>query len=213
MAQNFQELDCVSRKGKKKMNFQNDIRRYVECEIETLRKLDVEAINAALNLLIEVQTNHKRVYVFGNGGSSATASHFQNDFGKGISEYVQDKFRFQCLNDNVPTIMAVANDIGFEEIFRFQLRGIIEPGDIVIAISGSGNSENVINAVEYAKECGNKVIGLTGYDGGRLRELSDISLHVPIDSMQITEDIHMVFDHLMMSVFYRHLCGKEHLTR
>ena len=123
-----------------------------------------------------------------------------------------DKFRFQCLNDNVPIIMAVANDIGFEEIFRFQLRGIIESGDIVIAISGSGNSENVLKAVEYAKECGNKIIGLTGYNGGRLKELSDISLHVPVNSMQVTEDIHMVFDHLMMSVLYRRLCGKEHLT-
>ena len=109
--------------------------------------------------------------------------------------------------------MAVANDIGFEEVFRFQLRGVIEPGDIVIAISGSGNSENVINAVEYARSCGNKIIGLTGYSGGRLKELSDVSLHVPVDSMQVTEDIHMVFDHLMMSMFYKYLCGKDHLSR
>lgn len=194
------------------MDFQNDIKDYIAYEIETLNSLDIAAINEALNLLLETQKNHKRIYIFGNGGSSATASHFQNDFGKGVSEYIENKFRFQCLNDNIATLMAVANDIGFEEIFRFQLKGILEPGDIVIAISGSGNSENVINAVEYAKECGNKIIGLTGYNGGRLKELSDVSLHVPVNSMQITEDIHMVFDHLMMSVFYRHLCGKEHLT-
>lgn len=161
---------------------------------------------------METAKNHKRIYIFGNGGSSATASHFQNDFGKGVSEYVEDKFRFQCLNDNVATLMAVANDIGFEEVFRFQLNGVIEPGDIVIAISGSGNSKNVINAVEYAKSCGNKIIGLTGYSGGKLKELSDISLHVPVNSMQVTEDIHMVFDHLMMSMFYQHLCGKNHLS-
>lgn len=194
-----------------KMEFQNDIRDYIACEIRTLKKLDVDAINEALNLLMETAKNHKRIYVFGNGGSSATASHFHNDFGKGVSEYVEDKFRFQCLNDNVPTVMAVANDIGFEEIFRFQLRGVIEPGDVTMAISGSGNSKNVLNAVEYAKSCGNKVIGLTGYSGGKLKELSDISLHVPINSMQVTEDIHMVFDHLMMSMFYKHLCGKNHL--
>lgn len=108
--------------------------------------------------------------------------------------------------------MAVANDIGFEEVFRFQLNGVIEPGDVVIAISGSGNSKNVINAVEYAKKCGNKVIGLTGYNGGKLKELSDISLHVPINSMQVTEDVHMVFDHLMMSILYQHLCGKNHIS-
>ena len=107
--------------------------------------------------------------------------------------------------------MAVANDIGFEEIFRFQLMGHIKPGDICLAISGSGNSKNIINAVEYAKRQGNKIIGLTGYNGGKLMELSDVSLHVPINSMQITEDIHMVLDHLMMSVFYKDLCGIDHI--
>ena len=197
----------------KNMDFKEDIKEYITCEIETLNKLDIDAINKALNLLLETQKEHKRIYVFGNGGSAATASHFQNDFGKGVSEYVENKFRFHCLNDNIPTVMAVANDIGFEEVFRFQLRGVIEPGDIVIAISGSGNSENVINAVEYARSCGNKIIGLTGYSGGRLKELSDVSLHVPVDSMQVTEDIHMVFDHLMMSMFYKYLCGKDHLSR
>lgn len=193
------------------MDFRNDINDYISLEIETLKKLDVDAINEALNLLMETAKKHKRIYVFGNGGSSATASHIQNDFGKGVSEYVEDKFRFQCLNDNVPTVMAIANDIGFEEIFRFQLKGVIEPGDVVIAISGSGNSANVINAVEYAKEQGNKIIGMTGFSGGKLKELSDISLHAPINSMQVTEDIHMIFDHLMMSMLYQHLCGKNHL--
>ena len=129
------------------MNFQNDIKDYIACEINILQKLDIEAINNALNLLL-----HKRIYIFGNGGSSATASHFQNDFSKGVSEYIEDKFRFQCLNDNIATLMAISNDIGFEEVFRFQLKNIIEPGDIVIAISGSGNSQNIINAVEYAKK-------------------------------------------------------------
>ena len=194
------------------MDFKNDIKKYISCEIETLQKLDINAVNEVLNLLIDTAKKHKRIYIFGNGGSSATASHFQNDFGKGISEYVDDKFRFQCLNDNVATLMAVANDIGFEEVFRFQLNGVIEPGDVVIAISGSGNSKNVINAVEYAKKCGNKVIGLTGYNGGKLKELSDISLHVPINSIQVTEDVHMVFDHLMMSILYQHLCGKNHIS-
>ena len=194
------------------MEFQNDIKSYIACEIETLQKLDVEAINDALNLLMETQKNHKRIYIFGNGGSSATASHFQNDFGKGVSEWIDDKFRFQCLNDNVATLMAIANDIGFEEVFRFQLRGVLEPGDVVMAISGSGNSKNVINAVEYAKEQGNQIIGLTGYTGGKLKELSDILLHVPVMSMQVTEDTHMVFDHLMMSMFYKYLCGKNHLS-
>ena len=193
------------------MDFKQDIRDYIDCEINTLQKLDVDAINQALNLLLEAYRAHKWIYIFGNGGSSSTASHFENDFNKGVSEPLKTKFRFRCLNDNVATLMAVANDMGFEEVYRYQLTDRIEPGDLVIAISGSGNSKNVINAVEYAKSCGNKIIGITGYDGGKLRRMCDVSLHVPVNSMQISEDVHMIFDHLMMSMFYKHLCGINHL--
>ena len=189
------------------------IKDYIALERDTLSRLDVAAINEAMNLIMEAYAGRHTIYIFGNGGSSATASHYQNDFNKGISEYVETKFRFQCLNDNVATVMAIANDIGFEEVFRFQLRNKLEEGDILIAISGSGNSKNVVNAVEYAKSCGNKIIGMTGFTGGRLRELCDISLHVPVMSMQTTEDIHMVFDHLIMSIFYKTLCGREHLKK
>ena len=193
------------------MDYRVDIRKYIELEIETLNKLDVEAINRAITLLEATWDAEGTVYVLGNGGSSATASHFQNDFNKGISEHVEKKFRFQCLNDNVPTVMAIANDIGFDEVFRFQLLNKLQQKDIVLAISASGNSKNVINAVTYAKKCGCKVIGLTGYNGGILAGLSDVSLNVPVMSMQITEDIHMVLDHLMMSIFYSKLCGKNHV--
>ncbi len=193
------------------MDYRKDIQKYIELEIETINKLDVGAINNALALLEATWEAEGMVYVFGNGGSSATASHYQNDFNKGISEHIEKKFRFQCLNDNVATVMAIANDIGFDEVFRFQLLNKLQQKDIILAISGSGNSKNVINAVTYAKKCGCKVIGLSGYNGGILAGLSDISLNVPVMSMQITEDIHMVLDHLMMSVFYRKLCGKNHL--
>lgn len=192
-------------------DYKPEIRNYLDHEIEVLRSLDVGEIDRVLNLLQQALERESMIYIFGNGGSAATASHFQNDFNKGISEYTQKKFRFCCLNDNVATLMAIANDIGYEEVFRFQLMGKLRPGDLVIAISGSGNSANVINAVEYAKREGNVVIGLTGYDGGKLRQLADHSLHAPVNSMQLTEDIHMIFDHLMMSVFYKTLCGKEHL--
>lgn len=193
------------------VDYSAEIATYLEHEIDTIRKLDIEQINRALNLLLEAFEKGNTVYIFGNGGSSATASHYQNDFNKGVSEHTEKKFKFLCLNDNVATVMAVANDIGFEEVFRFQLRGHIKPDDLVVAISGSGNSRNVINAVEYAREQGCKVIGLTGFDGGKLKGLSDVSLHAPVQSMQITEDIHMIFDHLMMSVFYKTLAGIEHL--
>ena len=192
-------------------DYKADITEYLEREIETIRELDVEEINRALNLLQTAFENENTVYIFGNGGSASTASHYQNDFNKGISEHTEKKFRFQCLNDNIATVMAIANDIGYEEIFRFQLKGRLQPGDVIVAISGSGNSANVLNAVEYAKSQGNPVIGITGFDGGKLKTLSNVSLHVPIKSMQITEDIHMIFDHLMMSVFYQSLAGIDHL--
>lgn len=187
------------------MDFTKAIHEYLEDEMNTLRALDVESLNQALNLLMEAFENGNTVYVFGNGGSAATASHFQNDFNKGVSEHTAKKFNFLCLNDNVATIMAVANDIGYDEIFRFQLRGHLKPGDLILAISGSGNSKNVLNAVEYAKEQGSQVIGLTGFRGGKLKELADISLHAPVESMQITEDIHLIFNHLMMRTLSRAL--------
>lgn len=193
--------------------YQNEIREYLDLEIKTLQSLDIDKIDEAMQLIRETYEKEGTIYIFGNGGSSATASHYQNDFNKGISEYVEKKFRFACLNDNMATVMAIANDIGFEEVFRFQLKNKLQPNDIVIAISGSGNSKNVLNAVEYAISCGNKIIGMTGFDGGKLADVSDVSLHVPIHSMQVTEDVHMIFDHMIMGIFYKVICGKEHLYK
>jgi D-sedoheptulose 7-phosphate isomerase len=128
------------------MNFKARIQEYLKEETEAIAKLDIDAIDAAMNLLLEAYEAGKTIFIFGNGGSSATASHYVCDFNKGVSERLEKKFNFVCLNDNLPTLMAVANDIGFEEVFRFQLRGRIKPGDVVVAISGSGNSANVLNA-------------------------------------------------------------------
>ena len=192
-------------------DYKKEIKEYLKTEVAIINQLDINELNSAINELKRAFNDGNYIYIFGNGGSSSTASHYQNDFNKGISEHTDKKFKFLCLNDNVATLMAVANDIGFEEVFKFQLTGNLKPGDVIIAISGSGNSKNVINAVQYAKENNSTVIGLTGFDGGILKQLSDISLHVPINSMQITEDIHMIFDHLIMSIFYRELCGMKHI--
>ncbi len=193
------------------MNYEQLADDYIRAEIEVLNSLDRKALSQALGILTKALEEERNIYIFGNGGSSATASHFANDFNKGVSESLDKKFRFHCLNDNVPTVMAIANDIGFEEVFRFQLKNLVKKDDIIMAISGSGNSKNVLNAVEYAKEQGAYIIGITGYDGGKLKGMADLSLHANVNSMQITEDIHMMFDHLMMSVLYKTLCGKDHL--
>ena len=193
------------------MDYKNLINEYLKKEIETIQALDIDSINAAMNLITAAFEAEKNIYIFGNGGSAATAFHFQNDFNMGLSEKTSKKFRFQCLNNNTAAITAVANDFGYDEIFRFQLNGRLEEGDLVIPISASGNSANILNAAEYAKTQGNKIIGITGFDGGKLKKLCDVSLHAPVNSMQITEDIHLIFNHLIMAVLYKTLCGIDHL--
>ena len=187
------------------MDFKKAIKEYYEREIKVIQNLNLDEINESMNAIYEAYRNGGTIYVCGNGGSASTASHMQNDFNKGISEYTETKFKFHCLNDNVATIMAVANDIGYEEVFRFQLINNITDNDLFIGISGSGNSKNVVNAAEYAKQCGAKVIGITGYKGGKLKELADYKMHVDECDMQIDEDVHMTFDHMMMKIFYNFL--------
>ena len=178
----------------------NLIMSYFDREIETIKELDIGAINESVSAIWSAYEREATIYIFGNGGSAATASHFVCDFNKGISENRDKKFNFMCLSDNVPTMMAIANDVSYDEIFRYQLNKKLKPTDLVIGISGSGNSKNVINAVEYAKGIGTPVIGITGYNGGKLKELADYHMDANIDDMQISEDLHMIFDHMMYFV-------------
>ena len=182
-----------------------EISNYIHSVKNTLLNIDIIEIEKAVNTLLEAIQNQKTIYCFGNGGSASTASHFANDFNKILNSIVKNKFQFVCLNDNIATIMAIANDISYEDIFSYQLQGHLKPGDIIIAISGSGNSKNIIKAVNYALECNNIVIGLTGFNGGQLKQLANINLHVPINNMQITEDIHLLFNHLLVSVLLKFL--------
>ena len=185
-------MDCV--------DFVTRIDDYADRLKKAIDNLDRNMINDAMNVLLKAYENENTIYIFGNGGSASTASHYVCDFNKGVSISLAKKFRFVCLNDNVATVMAIANDCGYENIFLMQLEGKLKKGDIIIAISGSGNSKNIIKAVEYAKEQGNEIISLTGYDGGKLLKLSDHPIHVNINDMQIAEDLHMVIDHMMMWV-------------
>lgn len=173
---------------------------YYEREIATIKAMNFEEIEAAVQAIKDAYDREATIYTFGNGGSAATASHFVCDFNKGICEKLDKKFNLICLNDNTPIVMAIANDISYEDVFSFQLVNKLKPTDLIIAISGSGNSKNVIKAVEYAKSIGCKVVGMTGYSGGKMNELADYRMHVPVDDMQITEDLHMSFDHMMYRV-------------
>ena len=138
--------------------FNEEIESYSMRLQNAMQALDKDQINTFINSLLEAYESGGNIFIFGNGGSSATASHYVVDFNKGVSLHLDKKFKFICLNDNVPSIMAIANDCGFENVFLMQLEGRLNKGDIVIAISGSGNSKNVIKAVEYAKSQGNKVL-------------------------------------------------------
>jgi len=191
------------------MDFIKEINDYYDREKATIDKLDWKELNTAMNALLEAYEKGATVYVFGNGGSSATASHMVCDFNKGTCYDLDKKFKFVCLNDNIPVMMALANDTSFEDVFYYQLLDRIQKSDYVLAISGSGNSHNIIKAVTYAKGLGCKIIGMTGYDGGKLAKLSDYQLHVPVDDMQITEDLHMGFDHMIMQIFWKYLAAKN----
>lgn len=176
------------------------IEKYIEMEKTVLDSLNREEINEVMNVLENARLKGKRIFICGNGGSASTASHFECDFNKGIS-YDQDvKYDIECLSDNVPMMMAIANDIGYEDVFVVPLKNKLKLGDIVIGISGSGNSENVVRAFEYANKVGADTIAFTGYSGGKIKEMAKYNIHVAIDNMQIVEDVHLVLNHMMMFI-------------
>jgi len=150
------------------------------------------------SLILSAYYDEKQIFIMGNGGSGSTASHFACDINKGCCFNVDKKFKVICLNDNIPTMMAYANDLSYEKVFVEQLKNFLQPGDVVIGISGSGNSENVILALSYAKENNAKTIGLTGFDGGKLAKTADIPLIASINDMQKVEDVHMIIVHMLM---------------
>jgi len=184
-------------------NISRYIDEYLELERKTLEAFDRDGARAVLDAMLEAHQSEGTIYVCGNGGSATTASHMANDYNKGVSEYVEKKFRFYSLTDNAATMMSIANDINYDEIFRFQLQGRLRPNDLVIGISGSGNSKNVVNALSYAKDQGVKTVALCGYNGGKMKEIADVSFHVRLNNIQIVEDMQMILNHLLMNVMQR----------
>ena len=194
------------------MDFRDKIKNYLDLETKVIASLNIEEINETMNALLDCYNRGGTVYTCGNGGSASTATHMVCDFGKGTCYDLDKKFHFVCLNDNIPTIMAIANDDSYDNIFIYQLKDRLTKNDLLLAISGSGNSHNIVKAIDYAKEIGAKIIGVTGYSGGKLLKAADYHLHAPIDDMQITEDVHLIFNHMIMKIFWQYLHeinGKE----
>lgn len=176
------------------------IKSYIKTLKDTLDRINVSEVENIVEAFISARDNNKQILVFGNGGSGSTASHMVCDILKGCSYGKEKRFRILSLNDNIPTILAYGNDVSYDIIFLEQLKNYLQEGDLVIAISGSGNSKNIINAIQYANEMGATTIGLTGFNGGKLKEISTISFNANINDMQISEDLHVILMHILYKV-------------
>ncbi|HET6572192.1 MAG TPA: SIS domain-containing protein [Fimbriiglobus sp.] len=179
---------------------------------DELLRLDPAEVQALADVMFETYRAGRLIFVIGNGGSGSNASHFTEDIGKGTLKLPDDlandakkRFRILSLTDNTPYILAWGNDEGFERIFVEQLRNLASPGDLLIAISGSGNSANILAAVEWADRHGLSTFGCTGFTGGKLRGLAQKGLHVPLDDMGIVETLHLAAFHWVVDDLHRRI--------
>lgn len=174
------------------------IQTYISTLQETMGRLPQPLIFQVIYTLQNARMQGSQIFIMGNGGSASTASHFVCDLAKNTRYGGLPHFRVIGLADNMEIFSAYANDEGYESVFSQQLINLIKPGDIVIAISASGNSKNVLNAVDEARKYGVTTIGFTGFDGGRLGQMVDIHIHVQSDIIEHVEDIHLMLEHMIV---------------
>ena len=165
--------------------------------LKTIEGIELEKVNQAIELFREARANGRHIFVCGNGGSASTASHFACDIVKGASFNRPSRFRIMALTDQLPTLTAYANDVSYDSVFVEQLRNFAESGDLFMGISGSGNSPNVLRAIEYANSIGCRTIALTGRDGGKLGPLAQLNIQVAAPHMGRIEDAHMIVCHMI----------------
>jgi len=176
-----------------------------------IESVDYEVFESVMTQIIETFKNGNSLYIAGNGGSAATASHMQADFQFYVRYYTSFRPKVIALTDNVPLMTAISNDMSYKDVFSEQLKGRFTKNDLLLVISASGNSENVIDAVRFAKEIGGKTIGMMGFSGGKLKDLVDYALYNPNQEKDYgtIEDLHMIYDHMMVN----YLCtDKEFLS-
>ena len=171
------------------------VQTYLRDVSEVLLQLPHDRIADVIAVLEQARAEGRRIFLFGNGGSAATASHIAVDLIKGTARPGRPRLKVMALNDGIPTLTAYANDYGYETVFAGPLEALAEPGDVAIAISGSGNSPNVLRAMDVARERELVTVGLTGFQGGKLKGKVDICVIVPSESMQQIEDAHLVILH------------------
>ena len=176
------------------MGFVSD---YKQRLLAALNTVDLDCVEALIAVFKRARDEHRQIFVFGNGGSAATANHFACDMVKGASYGRKKRFKILSLSEQIPTLTAYSNDLGYESVFVEPLKNFAHPGDIAMAISGSGNSENVVQAIQYANSIGCYTVGLSGLSGGRLRPSVNLSLHVHEDHMGRVEDAHFFICHVV----------------
>lgn len=171
--------------------------------VDLINNIDSEKVENIIKVLEKVQSSKGTIYVIGNGGSASTASHMVNDLEIGLKRREIKSFNMESLSDNTAVCTAIANDTGYENIFYYQLKDKLKEDDLIIAISCSGNSPNIIKAVKYAKELKVSILGMTGFDGGELQSLSDINFHVDTKNGEygLVEDMHMILNHIIYSYY------------
>ncbi len=171
---------------------------------ELLKNLDYQKVEEFIKLILDARENDQSIFFIGNGGSAATASHFANDIGLG-TRAPGKPFRVQSLTDNNAVMTAIANDDGYENLFVLQLKNLLRPNDLVITISASGNSPNIVKALEYSKEVGAKTVSLCGFDGGISGKVSDLSILIETAKGEYgpVEDLHMILDHIVGTYLMR----------
>ncbi len=178
----------------------NEISTYFADIKATLDTLPHEPIEQAIDILHKARVAGRRIFIMGNGGSASTATHFVCDLSKNTRVAGWPHFKVIGLADNMAAFSAYGNDDGYENVFKLQLANLVEPGDVVIGISCSGNSPNVVNAVALAKEAGATTIGFTGFQHGKLGPLVDVEMHVPGQHIEYMEDLHLLLEHLITKV-------------
>ena len=173
----------------------NSLKEYFEVEAQLFNRIAFDRVEAVIAKLERAREEGRRVFVFGNGGSAAMASHFACDLGKGTIQPDRPRFKVIALNDNLPMLTAYANDFGYDSIFAEPLISLAERGDLAIGFSGSGNSPNVLRAMEAAEKRGVATIGFTGFSGGKLKDRVELHVNVPSDLMPQIEDVHLALTH------------------
>lgn len=202
-------MKAITKLNREKPEMQGYARNYLDCLSDMLKELDLSDIESFMKAILNARERDARIFFIGNGGSAATATHFANDVAISSRSWAKP-FRAVSLTDNISILSSIANDYGYEDIFVRQLKTQMVPGDVVVAISVSGNSPNVLSAVSYANDNGAITVALTGFDGGKLRQLAHIAVHVPteIGDYGHSEDVHMILNHLV-GAFLRSVSSLE----